>query len=157
MEIINFIIIVLLGITLIFAFVNYRANITNNTREKALPASIDKATANKIIDDIKNAYNSGNNDELYNIIGDYSKTLFTYSDFEESMSNIKILGKMEKASYANYSYLQNDNGSDIFLLNYTAKFEAGNGRATVTIMVNNNEWEVAGFRFYVDNMKEIIK
>jgi len=158
-EILNYIILLLLvSILVVNLIIMSRGTLTtvNNTTqtssEKTLPKTIDKVVADKMINEIKNYYNNGENTKLYNVMGDYARTYVSYGDFEKSLSQIKMLGKMISASYINYSFSQNRDGADWFILNYAAKYEKGDGNATITIMVNGNEWQIAGFRFNVTDL-----
>ncbi|TDX43017.1 hypothetical protein [Orenia marismortui] len=119
--------------------------------------AIDKEMANEIINEIKEYYNNDDIESLYNVMGEYARVLVTYEDFEESIMGMKVLGKMKNSSYTHHSYIQKKDGADWYTLNYVAKYEAGDGEATVTIMVKDNGWEVVGFRFNVFNFKKINK
>lgn len=150
-EILNYIIIVLLGILLISNFFYFSdMPSSQNMDEKSLPKTLNKAAANKIIQDIQQNFNNNDNLKLYNVMGDYAQTLISYDDFQESLKKISMFGSLQNASYTNYSFIQHKDGFDWFVLNYVAKYETGYGSATVTIIVKGNEWEVVGFRFYVD-------
>ena len=156
-EILSIISIILLIGVLVVSFVNNRGPVPQVSSAKALPSSIDKAVANRIITDIKDAYNSGDINKTYNLMGEYAKTLVSIEDFEKSLEQMKILGKMENASYTHYTYLQQKEGADWYILNYVTTYEAGAGNATVTIRVVDNSWEIVGFRFNVESIKNIKK
>lgn len=156
LEILGVISVFLLSVILVISIINLKTPVPQNSQvsiEKALPQSIDKTVANKIINNIKDAYNSSDNNKMYDLMGEYAKTLVTFDDFEKSVKQIQILGKIENASYTHYTYQQYSEGADWYVLNYIVKYEAGAGNATVSIRVNDNSWEIVGFRFNVENVE----
>jgi hypothetical protein len=152
-EILNYITIVLL-VTILASYFLVGVNSPNANQaknEKELPKSLNKTVANKIINDIKDAYNSEDKNKLYNIMGEYARTIVTFEDFEKSLEQVKIAGKFYNASYTHYEYAGYQEGADIFVLFYVAKYEFGDGNAKVTIRVTDDDWEIIGFRFNFEN------
>ncbi len=159
LEILSIISILLLAGLLVFNItaVNRSGATSEIASQKALPEGVDNNAANKIINEIKDAYNAQDNDRLYNVMGEFAKTLISKEEFYKTMEQVSILGKLESASYTHYTYLENSDGADFFQLNYIAKYQAGNGKALVTIRANEEGWEVVGFRFNVDNIQNLPK
>ncbi|HEX9059548.1 MAG TPA: hypothetical protein VF941_05155 [Clostridia bacterium] len=156
LEILNYIVLVLLFVSMAFNFIgmtrDFGHSSTNTENRKQLPKNLDKVAANKIINEIKQYYNEDDEEKLYNFLGEYAKTLVSFDEFKKSMSSLKMLGKISSASFTDYTYLENRNGADWFTLNYVAKYENGNGNAAVSIKASGDEWEVAGFKFNVDRL-----
>lgn len=152
-EILNYIIVVLLALILALNFLAGANPLsTSQTKnEKELPKSLNKAVTNEIINNIKDAYNSGDTMKLYNVMGDYARTLVSVEEFEKSLEQIKVIGKFNNAYYTHYEYAGYQNGADIFVLFYVAKYDIADGNATVTIRSNNDSWEIIGFKFNFNN------
>jgi len=152
-EILNYIIVVLLVLILALNFLAganpLSTNQTNN--EKELPKSLNKAVANEIINNIKDVYNSGDTMKLYNVMGEYARTLVSVEEFEKSLEQIKVIGKFNNAYYTHYEYAGYQDGADIFVLFYVAKYDIADGNATVTIRSNSDSWEIIGFKFNFNN------
>lgn len=155
MELMNYLILILLTVVLVFNVVgiNNGGNNVADVAEKSLPKNLNKDVANKLIDEIAEYYNNDESEKLYNILGDYAKTAISYNDFTKSIEQLKTIGKIESASYTHYEYMGYQEGADWYVLNYIARFNTGNGDVTVTILTKNNNWEVVGFRLNVHNFK----
>lgn len=153
-EIINYISIAMIFILIIVSFttillLNNTSGVENPSTQVKLPKELNKHKANEIIDDIIEYFNNGEEQKLYNIMGDYTKTLLSFDEFQDTFSQMQILGKVESASYTHYEFIQHAKGGNWFTLFYVANYEKGKGNATVTIRVVDNEWEIIGFRFNI--------
>jgi hypothetical protein len=155
-ELLNYISIIMITALLVFSFMSgFKASSTNQINDiKELPKSLNKAVANEIINEIKENYNNRDSKELYNLMGEYMKTMLTLEEFDKSLSQLEILGNLNNASYTHYDFLEHRDGADWFVLNYIAKYENGDGKATVSIRAVGDEYEIVGFRFNVDQLKQ---
>ncbi|WP_432664615.1 hypothetical protein R9X47_00060 [Wukongibacter baidiensis] len=153
LEVLNYIIILLLGIMIISNFFNFRTPVADEKNEKELPSIINKEARNNLINEVKKYYNNDEREKFYNVLGDYAKTFISYEEFKVNIKRINdFAGKIHNATYTHYEYLGNQDSADLFNLKYAAKFDNGNGTIRLTIMVKNNEWELNGFRFDIDNI-----
>lgn len=125
-----------------------------NVITERLPVGINMTVVDNMIALIKIYYNEDNNEKLYNMLGEYARTVVTRSNFDKSLRAFKALGKIIDVSYENYQFNETKNGENWFTLVYNAKYEKGQGYATITIKVKGDAWEVTGFRFNITEKTE---
>lgn len=112
-----------------------------NEANKTLPASLDKT---ELITKVKEAYNSQDAEQLYNIFGERAKQQISTDSIKKAFEKLTpMLGKLNEAKFNKYEYLGNQEGLDCFKLTYDGIYDEGNGEIFVTIIVDNDgKWEV---------------
>ncbi len=152
MSIISLILLVsILGVSLIN---NPKSNteVVQTSTQNALPSKLNNAEIESLAAEVVEAYNSKDLDRLYSTFGPFAQTMVTIEELEANLSQIMVLGTLEKYSYSHYDYLGDDDGADWYSLNYVAKYSAGNGTLKISIRVVDDEWEIVGFFFNIDQL-----
>lgn len=157
LEILNYVALLFIAALVIFNVLggSLRANseVIKATSSPQLPSNLSPAVADEMISKIKDYYNSKDNEKLYNQFGDLFKTKISSSDFEKQVDNIRnLVGSLNKATYSNYVFTEEDNVSKWFKLQYVAQYEKGTGNATVTIRVVDQSWQITGFNFQLTSI-----
>lgn len=155
-EIVSFISLILLVILIGINIVSIGSQVEptqNNVAIKELPPSLNSTEIKEIASDIQAAYNSGDSNKMYAMLGDYAQTLVTLEEMTETMSGLKLLGNLEKASYSYSEFLGNKEGADWFNLHYVAKYENGSGTLRITLRIVDDNWEVVGFHMNVEQLQ----
>lgn len=102
--------------------------------EKPLPVAFDQIVIEKMIQDVKIVYNTGDNKALYEMLGDAAKKVVPYANFEKGILKIRGFGEMNNPRYTHYTHFQDKDGSDLFALFYTVDYGVGKGEARIIVM-----------------------
>ncbi len=147
-NILNYVTIALLIIVILSKFINIE--VTTGSTHTASPVTSNEA--NQIMSEIMESYNQDNSDTLYALFGDYVKANMSLDKFNQQFEVIKFVGKIHYATYSDYTYANSEGNVDWYILHYDASYENGEGTATITIRAIDDEWEVAGFNFHIDDI-----
>jgi hypothetical protein len=154
---------ILLAITVInsiLIFVLFIMYIFGNTENKSTnlttkyPEPITKNIEEQLVSTIKDDFNARDFEKLYNVMGDYAKTQFSYDTFKKSLSQFGVLGKIANTKYIDAKLLQTNNIGKWYQLNYSALYEKGAGSIKINIIVKDNQFEVVGVNFFVDSLTD---
>lgn len=143
-------------ISFFIGLVNYdcmnEKNVTQNqVIENKVLDGFKREDANKFMDALQKCFNDSNSAGMYDLIGDNIKPLIEKGYFDGEVEKaFHLFGGIKSYTYSGMEYLGDENGFDLYALRFISSFESGNGIATITVAVIDDEVEMVGFNFNIN-------
>ncbi len=109
-----------------------------------LPDSI-RSEVNNIPNDIVKYWNEGNTKEQYALLGDVAKSILSFQEFENQISDLQSFGSMNNPRYVNFRAEGKYHGRNAYDLIYTVSVDEKSCGLTISVLEVDGSFEILGF------------